>query len=152
MQELLKQIDDLIDNIKSDTTKSKLPELWQKLIELSNIYGKAKREYIRLKVDRDLLEPQLKEQIRQEFETEQARLESEMTEEQLKKYKRPKITVDEVDTKMKLRAEYIANVKTRWEQEELVAYLDPLVRSYYEYVNMEKFSSNLDNKFSNYNQ
>lgn len=150
METLLKEIDSLIDNIKSDTKATKLPELWAKLIKLSLYLAQAKRQFVRLKVDKDLLEPQLKDQIRTEFETEQARKESEMTEDELKKYKRPKQTIDEIDMIMKLRAEYKANIMNRWEQEELVTYLEPLVKAYYEFVNMYKFSSKLDWEFSNY--
>ena len=150
MKELLRQIDDLITDIKNDTNKSKFPELWEKLIELSKIYAEAKQQYTRLKVDRDLLEPRLKEIIRTEFETEQARIESEMTEDELKKYKRPKITVDEVDMKMKLKPQYESNIRNKWEQEEIIAYLDPLLKSYYEWVQITKFTTNIDSKFSNY--
>jgi hypothetical protein len=36
-----------------------------------------------------------------------------MTEDELKKYKRPKITVDEVDMKMKLKPQYESNIRNK---------------------------------------
>jgi hypothetical protein len=67
-----------------------------------------------------------------------------MTEDELKKYKRAKITIDEVEMNMKLKPQYIANLRSRGEQEELVVYLEPLLKAYYEWVQMVKFETNLD--------
>jgi hypothetical protein len=52
--------------------------------------------------------------------------------------------------KMKLKPQYESNIRNKWEQEEIIAYLDPLLKSYYEWVQITKFTTNIDSKFSNY--
>lgn len=141
--QLLTKIDWLMTSINNDTTKLQLPELNSELVKLAKILGKAKQLFIRYKVDRDLLEPQLKEKIRSDYELEQSRLESET-----EKYKRTKITVDEVEMRMKLNPVYQSNVKMKWEQEELLSYLEPIFESYNLRVQSVKFESNLNSKFT----
>ena len=141
---LLLKIDWLVDSISNDTTKSQLPELARLLIQLSTIFGNAKREYIRQKVNMSLQEPQIKDKIRQEFDKEQDKFELECTEDEKKKRKRAKLTVDEIDMRLKLNEAYRWLILAKWEQEWIVVYLEPIVKSYYERINSVKFSSRED--------
>jgi hypothetical protein len=95
-------------SINSDTTKSELPEFNSELVLLAKILGTAKQLFVKYKVEKELKEPELKEKIRSDFELEQSRLESET-----EKYKRAKITVDEVEMRMKLDPKYIEIVKLK---------------------------------------
>ena len=54
--------------------------------------------------------------------------------------------------RMKLKPEYIANLKAKWEQEELLSYLEPIFESYNLRVQSVKFESNLNSKFTSNNQ
>ena len=140
---LLTKIDWLMTSINSDTTKSELPEFNSELVLLAKILGTAKQLFVKYKVEKELKEPELKEKIRSDFELEQSRLESET-----EKYKRAKITVDEVEMRMKLDPKYIEIVKLKWEQEELLSYLEPIFESYNLRVQSVKFESNLNSKFT----
>ena len=162
MKEIIRTLDDLMDNIISDISRSKFVEYLQQLKELSRFYAEAKQLQSRLKTDRDLLEPILKDEIRKQFEIEQTILEDNFMREQFERqelwekvkitvYKREKMTIDELDMRMKLDQKYRSNMMMRWEQDELVSYLEPLIRAYYERANWIKFQDNL-NKQYDYNK
>jgi len=140
---LLTKIDLLMTSINSDTTKSKLPEFNSELVQLSKLLWTTKQMYVRHKVAKELKEPELKEKIRKDFELTQDELQKKD-----EKYKRAKITVDEVEMRMKLDKYYIKIVKDKWEQEELVSYLEPIVDSYNNRSNSVKFESNLNKWFT----
>jgi hypothetical protein len=50
--------------------------------------------------------------------------------------------------RMKLDPKYIEIVKLKWEQEELLSYLEPIFESYNLRVQSVKFESNLNSKFT----
>lgn len=162
MKELLRKLDELMTHIQSDTKRSKFMEYMFCLKDLSKHYAEAKQTQSRLKTDRDLLEPILKDEIRKQFEVEQTILEDNFMREQfdridagekvkLEKYKREKMTIDELDMRMKLNEKYRSNMMMRWEQDDVVVYLEPLVRAYYEWANWVKFQDNI-NKQYDYNK
>jgi predicted nucleic acid-binding Zn-ribbon protein len=64
--------------------------------------------YVRNKVSKELKEPELKEKIRKDFELTQDELQKKDD-----KYKRAKITVDEVEMRMKLDEDYIKIIKDK---------------------------------------
>lgn len=118
MEEIIKRIEETISDIEKDTSRSKLSLLSKYLIELSHIYADNKRLYIRWKTKYNIEFPQIKNRLKKEKEWE-------------------KITQAELDvlTDMELQS----TIKAKWDTEETISYLDPLLKSYYEYINTIKF-------------
>lgn len=136
MIELLKELDLLVTNLKSDTTRSKLIELTEKLIELSKIYWEAKAEYTRRKNKYDNEIIMDIESFKWYFETiyeneYKAELETNP------KAKKNKTSNVECETQAKLKNIWL---KREMEEEQVkVVYLEPIIKSYYEYINAIKF-------------
>ena len=132
MEEILKEIDILITDIQTDTNRSKLPLLSMKLVELSKLYGEAKRELIRTKSDYDREFVMKKEERKMELE----RLEQKKVDVD-SKYKKAKISNVEIEHYTEL--ELLTLKKEQEEPAMIVAYLDPYIRSVYELINSRKF-------------
>lgn len=137
MQELINEIDLLVSHIKSDASRSKMVELAVKLIELSKIYWESKQEYTRLKNKYDNEFVMEKESFRWYFET----INENQYQNELKtnaKAKKWKVTNIECDTQAELK---LIGLKRELEESQLeVIYLEPIIRSYYELINVIKFS------------
>lgn len=136
MIELLKELDILVTNLKSDTTRSKLIELTEKLIELSKIYWEAKAEYTRRKNKYDNEVLMDTESFRWYFETIYEK-EYQKELETNPKAKKNKTSNVECETQAKLKNIWL---KREMEEEQVkVVYLEPIIKSYYEYINAIKF-------------
>lgn len=137
MEKLLQDIDLLVSDIKSDTNRTKLIELTQKLIELSKIYWEAKAEYTRRKNKYDNEVIMETESFKWYFET----IYENQYQDELKenpKAKKNKVTNVECETQAKLKCLWL---KKYMEEEQVkVVYLDPIIRSYYEFINAIKFA------------
>ena len=133
---IYEEIDSLIDNIKNDTNRTKLPDLLIKLMELSKLYGEAKREFVKQKMAYEREYVMLKEQNRQTLEK---MADAEFTKELEENKKAKKNKVTNVDIESLTDLELLGLKDKQSEPAMTVAYLEPLIKSYYEIVNGRKF-------------
>lgn len=136
MEKLLQEIDLLATEIKSDSNRSKLVDLTHKLIELSKVYWEAKSEYTKLKNKYENEVLMETESFRWYFEDLYQR-EYEKELDNNPKAKKNKVTNVECETQAKLKCLWMK--KEMEEQQVIVVYLDPIIRSYYEFINAIKF-------------
>lgn len=136
MKLLLKEIDLIIDQIKNDATRSGIVGLWVKLIELSKMYAEAKQDYTRLKNKYENEFVMEKESFRWYFEDINNREYTKELETN-PKAKKWKTTNVECETQAELK---LIGLKREIEEPQLtMIYLEPLIRSYYEFINLVKF-------------
>ena len=137
MEKLLQDIDDLVYNVKNDSNRSKLIDLWVLLLELSKNYWEAKKEYVRAKNELER-EEVMKKETREQYLTKQE--EDRYTKEleaDPKKAKKNKVTDAEITR--------VANLELIWlkdkvaEAKMLMDYLEPIISWYYEILNLIKF-------------
>lgn len=137
MIELIKQIDDLVYNVKNDSNRSKLIDLWVLLLELSKHYWEAKKEYVRAKNELER-EEVMKKEVREQRLTKQEddRYTKEL-ETDPKKAKKNKVTDAEITRVANL--ELIGLKDKVAEAKMLMDYLEPIISWYYEILNLIKF-------------
>jgi len=137
MEKLLQDIDDLVYNVKNDSNRSKLIDLWVLLLELSKHYWEAKKEYVRAKNELER-EEVMKKETREQYLTKQE--EDRYTKEleaDPKKAKKNKVTDAEITRVANL--ELIGLKDKVAEAKMTMDYLEPIVNGYYEIINLIKF-------------
>lgn len=137
MIELIKQIDDLVYNVKNDSNRSKLIDLWVQLLELSKVYWEARKEYVRAKNELER-EEVMKKETREQYLTkqEEERYIKEF-EADPKKAKKNKISDAEITRVANLELIGLKNKVA--EAKMYMDYLEPIISWYYEILNLIKF-------------
>lgn len=149
MQELIQKIDDLIKHIKSDTNRTKLPDLNECLIKLSINLWEAKKEKVRLKSKIEAEEitkaeqrsQYLNKQYRDEY---QKTLDETVDEKEKKKIKLQKPSNVEIKDMTALdmlnfteEGKFVREMYA--EAQMTIDYLEPIIKAYYERINSIKF-------------
>lgn len=135
-------------SIANDTSRAELPNFCLQLIQLSKIYGDAKRESIKLKnwYEREFI--MKKESNRQIMEDmEEARFIEELKDNP--KAKKNKITNVDIESMTSLKLIWLKDDLT--DAQMIVAYLDPLIKWYYERIQAIKFTSRQQEGFTSIN-
>lgn len=114
--DIINEIDLEIQEIKDDTNRG-ITKLSKLLIWLAKLYAEYRSMYVKNKVAYNLKSPELKERIRKEAGDK-------------------KITVAQIDTLADL--ELIDILIFKGEAEEMVAYIEPLLEAYNNYINSIK--------------
>lgn len=134
--ELIKRIDELITEIKNDTSRSKMVDLGILLIDLSKQYWESKQAYIKAKNEYE-------REVAMETESFKIYLEDMENRRRLKelednpKAKKNKITNVEVTNQVELK---LIGLKDKMSESQMIqAYLDPIIKWYYELIQMIKF-------------
>ena len=157
MNKLIEELGVLMNHISTDTKRTKLIEFTMKLVELSVILAESKKEIVRLKWRYEREEVTRKEQCKMFLEKEA-----------MDKYQKELETADEKDRK-KVKKDKVTNIEASdlcklellWFQDEgeflvhkldsaqqTVAYLDPILKSYIEFLNWVKFTDNINKSLS----
>ncbi|MFH0836535.1 MAG: hypothetical protein V1870_00230 [Candidatus Aenigmatarchaeota archaeon] len=129
MEEIIEEINRLIEDIEVDTSRKNLPKLSIQLIKLSDLYGKEKQTYVRNKVQYNKQSPVIKERIRKESAN-------------------AKITVAQIETLTDIELADI--ILAKGEAEENIVYLEPLLKSYSDYITSRKFVYNQNKDFQRF--
>jgi len=143
MEKLLKKIDFLINDIEKDSNRTKLPELLKELIWLSVKLWENKRNLVSSKAGYERLFIYKKENCSQYLEKKY----NDEYKEELKtnpKAKKNRITNVEIENMVNLEmlnpqeweTDYLKDIE---EAQWIIAYLDPIIKSYYEWINSIKF-------------
>lgn len=133
MENLIAKIDKMVYDVKNDSNRTNMVELWVLLLELSKIYWEAKQEYIRAKNWKTYLERHEDTRYKNELATNP-------------KAKRNKITNVEVTNSVELE---LIGLKDKVAEAQMTqAYLDPITRWFYEIVNLIKFTDRENTKQS----
>lgn len=144
--QLLKDIEGLINEINTDAFRKKLPDLCIKLIELAHIQWDAESYVIRSKAMLEMAIVEKKDEIKTNFEKDQD-LRAEYHKDD-KKWKRAKITIDELDNQAKMTQSIKDMINAKLANEEVAVRLKPLTKAYTERIQAIKF---LDNQNKNFN-
>ena len=141
MTELLEQIDKLVTDIQSDTTRSKLPQLSELLIQLSVKLGESKSEYIRAKnkYEREMV---MKKEQWEQYLTKQVEERYLQELENNPKAKKEKVTNAEIERLAEL--ELVGLKDEIAEPQATSAYLEPILRAYQDLINSWKWIGNND--------
>ena len=143
-QTLFTEVDDLMASIRSDTSRSQLPDLAEKVYQLSKIYWQAKMDLTTAKTKYDRERITKKEQRRQELE----RLEDNKLKKD-EKYKKSRITNADIESMTEL--ELITLSKEQDEPQMIVNYLEPIIRSVNEWIVNVRYVSKQNQSFSSFN-
>lgn len=140
-KDILKEIDTLMASIRSDTSRSQLPDLAEKIYQLSVIFGQAKMDLTKAKTKYDREWIMAKEQRRQRLEKDE--------EDKLKadeKYKKQRITNADIESYTEL--ELITISKEQDKPQMIVNYLEPIISSVKERIVNVRYVSKQNQSFS----
>lgn len=145
MKNLIEKIDKMVYDVKNDSNRTNMVELWVLLLELSKIYWEAKQEYIRAKNEYDRETVMKMESWKTYLERhEDTRYKNELATNP--KAKKNKITNVEVTNSVELE---LIGLKDKVAEAQMTqAYLDPITRWFYEIVNLIKFTDRENTKQS----